>query len=475
MALLEAAPDPVGAVMPAAGHRPWWRHLNSLLFLVPAAVWLLAIVVYPVFATIRYSLFNETASHFVGLSNYKTLFTSDDLLIAFRNNIIWVIIFPFFVTFFGLVFAVLTERIGWATVFKTIIVMPIVFSTTASALVWAEIFTNSQPQIGAVNALVETVSDWVNPPGLYPISASSGQTVAGLASYGLRVGTSNTLVSTSTVHPGGVVRLGVIGIVPGTLQTLGAQQARVPSAVSGGVAGVVWRDFSPTSSNLTTPQSGEDGLPGLRLALVSTTGQQVASTSTTTRGTFSFTGVAPGTYRVQVASSNFGSGFTGVNWLGSQSLTSTGGASQTAQALLSVPLIDMSMIIAYLWIWAGFAMVILAAGLAAVDRAVLEAARIDGATELQTFRRVTMPLLAPVLTVVFVTMVINVLKIFDIVINMAPGSSQQQANTLALSIYNDGFTSGIHTGLASAIAVILFVLVVPAMLWNLKKLKASGF
>jgi alpha-glucoside transport system permease protein len=475
MALLEAAPEQLGDVMSTSRRRPWWRHASSLIFLVPAAIWLLAIVVYPVFATIRYSLFNETASQFVGLSNYKTLFTSDDLLVAFRNNIIWVVIFPFFVTFFGLVFAVLTERIAWATVFKTIIVMPIVFSTTASALVWADIFTNSQPQIGAVNALLETVSDWFNPPGLYPINSSAGQTVAGLASYGLHSGGSNTLVSSTTVHPGGVVRLGMVGIVPATLQTLGAQQAHLPKVASGAVSGVVWRDFSPTSSNLTTPQSGEDGLPDLRLALVSAAGGQVASTSTDANGTFSFTGVAPGTYRVEVASSNFGSGFTGVNWLGSQSLTPTANAGQTAQALLSVPLIDMSMIIAYLWIWAGFAMVILAAGLAAIDRSALEAARIDGATELQTFRRVTMPLLAPVLTVVFVTMVINVLKIFDIVINMAPGSSQQQANTLALSIYNDGFTSGIHTGLASAIAVVLFVLVVPAMFWNLKKLKASGY
>jgi alpha-glucoside transport system permease protein len=475
MALLEAAPDPLGAVAAPSRRRPWWRHASSLAFLVPAAIWLAAIVIYPVFATIRYSLFNETASKFVGLSNYKTLFTSDDLLVAFRNNIIWVVIFPFFVTFFGLVFAVLTERIAWATVFKTIIVMPIVFSTTASALVWADIFTNSQPQIGAVNALLETVSDWVNPPGLYPINSSAGQSVSGLASYGLHPGASNTLVSTTTVRPGGVIRLGMIGIVPATLQTLGAQEAHLPKVASGAVSGVVWRDFSPTSSNLTTPQSGEDGLPDLRLALVSAAGGQVASTSTDAHGTFSFTGVAPGNYRVEVASSNFGSGFTGVNWLGSQSLTPTASAGQTAQALLSVPLIDMSMIIAYLWIWAGFAMVILAAGLASIDRSALEAARIDGATELQTFRRVTMPLLAPVLTVVFVTMVINVLKIFDIVINMAPGSSQQQANTLALSIYNDGFTSGIHTGLASAIAVILFVLVVPAMLWNLKKLKASGY
>ena len=132
------------------------------------------------------------------------------------------------------------------------------------------------------------------------------------------------------------------------------------------------------------------------------------------------------------------------------------------------------MIIAYLWIWSGFSMVLIGAGLSALDRQVLEAARVDGATEWQTFRRVTMPLLAPVLTVVFVTAVINVLKIFDIVVNMAPGASQQQANTLALQIYNSGFSGGIHTGLASAIAVILFVLVVPAMVWNLKKLRASN-
>ena len=55
---------------------------------------------------------------------------------------------------------------------------------------------------------------------------------------------------------------------------------------------------------------------------------------------------------------------------------------------------------------------------------MLEAARTDGATEWQVFRRVTVPLLAPVLTVVFITMLINVLKVFDIVLSVAPGSSQ---------------------------------------------------
>ena len=74
------------------------------------------------------------------------------------------------------------------------------------------------------------------------------------------------------------------------------------------------------------------------------------------------------------------------------------------------------MIIAYIWIWAGFSMVVIAAGLAAIPRDVLEAARTDGASEWQVFRRVTVPLLAPVLTVVFITMLINVLKVFDIVL-----------------------------------------------------------
>ena len=133
-------------------HRSWIRrHAVSLAFLAPAAIWLLFIVVWPTIDTVRLSLFNESATKFLGLTNYKTVFSTDTILTAFRNNVIWVLIFPFFVTTFGLIFAVLTERIRWATAFKALIVMPIVFSTTASALVWATIFDNS-PQIGAVNA-----------------------------------------------------------------------------------------------------------------------------------------------------------------------------------------------------------------------------------------------------------------------------------------------------------------------------------
>jgi len=136
-----------------------------------------------------------------------------------------------------------------------------------------------------------------------------------------------------------------------------------------------------------------------------------------------------------------------------------------------VPLVDLAMIVAYLWMWAGFAMVVIGAGLTSLNRELLEAGRVDGATEAQIFRRITMPLLAPVLVVVLVTMIINVLKIFDVILNMAPGSSQGDASTLALVMFNEGFTGGIHSGLASAIAVILFLLVIPAMVANLRRIR----
>jgi alpha-glucoside transport system permease protein len=205
--------------------------------------------------------------------------------------------------------------------------------------------------------------------------------------------------------------------------------------------------------------------------LIRSDGSTVATTTTDAHGDFQFGGVGSGGYYVQIDASNFRSGFTGIFWLGAQSLTPTSSLSKTAQALLSVPLVDISMIIAYLWIWAGFAMVVIGAGLASMDREVLEAAHMDGANEWQTFRRMTMPMLSPVLVVVVVTMLINVLKIFDIILNMAPGSSQGEANTLALAMYNFGFTGLGNWGLASALAVILFILVVPAIVLNLRRIK----
>ena len=148
---------------------------------------------------------------------------------------------------------------------------------------------------------------------------------------------------------------------------------------------------------------GELGLPGVTVELRSSTGSTVKSAKSAANGSFEFTNVAPGSYHAAVGAQTFAKPFGGFSWLGPN-------------------LITPSLLIAYIWIWAGFAMVVIGAGLAAMPRDVLEAARTDGATEWQVFRRVTVPLLAPVLSVVFITMTINVLKVFDLVISLAPES-----------------------------------------------------
>ena len=91
--------------------------------------------------------------------------------------------------------------------------------------------------------------------------------------------------------------------------------------------------------------------------------------------------------------------------------------------------------------------------------------------EWQVFRRVTVPLLAPVLSVVFITMIINVLKVFDLVITLAPGSSQNAASVIALAMWRTSFGGINDFGVGSAIAVFLFVLVVPVLLLNIKRFR----
>ena len=106
-----------------------------------------------------------------------------------------------------------------------------------------------------------------------------------------------------------------------------------------------------------------------------------------------------------------------------------------------------------------------------MPRDVLEAARTDGATEWQVFRRVTVPLLAPVLTVVFITMIINVLKVFDIVITLAPGLDAERRDRDRARDVATSFGGVNDFGVGSAIAVFLFLLVVPVLLLNIRRFR----
>ena len=184
-------------------------------------------------------------------------------------------------------------------------------------------------------------------------------------------------------------------------------------------------------------------------------GKTVDDTTTEPNGTFKFESVQPGTYRAAIGPDTFQTSYAGVSWLGPN-------------------LILPAIMIAYIWVWAGFSMVVIAAGLAAIPRDLLEAARTDGANEWQVFRRITVPLLSPVLTVVFITMLIYVLKVFDIVIAIAPGSVQDDANVIALAMWRTSFGGRNDFGLGSAIAVFLFLLVIPVLLINIRRFRREA-
>jgi alpha-glucoside transport system permease protein len=465
MATLPAAAEPARRPAPVAetipgGPRGPRRFLPVAIFMGPAAVLLGFIVVYPVFSTIIRS-FSDKQGNFNGLGNYKTIFTTAEFLVIIRNNAIWVIVFPFLVTFIGLVFAVMTERIRWGTAFKTIVFAPMAISLFATGVIWRIVY-ETDPHRGVINSAIATVADTVSSPGLY--TASTIKPISGLDTA-----SDQSMISKDTVAPGAALKLGITGILPGDIPP-GAQPAKDPQGAQGAVTGIVWRDFSP-GGHIGVVDPGELGLPAMRVTLQAADGSTAGHATTDLAGNFRFDGVGQGNYHAVLDASNFKPGFQGVNWLGTQSITPTSSLGETGQALLSIPLIDIAEIVAMLWIWSGFAMVIIGAGLAALNREVLEAAKMDGATEWQTFRFVTLPLLMPVLIVVFITMIINVLKIFDIVLAISPEASLPQSDVIALKMWQVGFSPDPDRGLSSSLAVFLFLLVIPVLVINVRRIR----
>src|SRR5262245_18757527 len=114
----------------------WERYGVTALFLAPALIFLAVSIVYPTIRTIIRSFYDRQGDTFVGFDNYETLFTDDELKVALRNNFLWILIVPAFVTALGLVFAVLLERIRFSTAFKVAVFMPMAISLFAAGVIW---------------------------------------------------------------------------------------------------------------------------------------------------------------------------------------------------------------------------------------------------------------------------------------------------------------------------------------------------
>lgn len=137
--------------------------------------------------------------------------------------------------------------------------------------------------------------------------------------------------------------------------------------------------------------------------------------------------------------------------------------------LTTTGLTTFALIIVGAWMQTGFAMVILSAGLKGISTELLEAARVDGATELQVFRRIVLPLLLPTIAVITTTLIIFALKTFDVVYVLGQNGNFG-TEVIANRMYKELFSDG-QPGRASATAVILLLAVIPVMLYNIRRFR----
>ncbi len=287
----------------------WTAMLQPYVFVGPAVAILVWYLLIPTFRTLYISLFDRTSENFVGLQNYIDIFTQRDLLITFRNNLMWIAFGATFAVLFGLLIAVLADRSKFERTAKALIFLPMAISFVGAGIIWNfiyEVKDVSVPQIGLLNAIVV---------------ALGGEPRAW----------------TATVQP--------------------------------------WN--------------------------------------------------------------------------------------------------NLFLIVIVIWLQTGFAMVLFSAALKGIPADLLEAARVDGANEVQIFFRIMIPYIMSTIITVTTTIVIFTLKIFDIVIVMTGG--QFGTEVIATQFYRQYFTNR-NFGLGSAFAVILVLAVLPVMAYNLRQLaEQEGF
>jgi len=299
LVLYLAVAEGVVALLPKtrqAAVRPW-------VWVGPAVVLVLLFLVVPGLNTLYLSFMNADSTRFVAGANYAHAVTDPDFLMAIRNSLVWLVALPVLAVALGLAMAVLTDRVPYGAVARSMLFLPVAISAVAGGVIWGFMYD-------------------YRPPG-------AAQT-----------GTLNALVT-----------------------SFGAD-----------------------------PQS----------------------------------------------------------WLVS-SFTNNG-----------------ALIVATVWMTAGFCMVILGAALRGIPDELLEAARVDGANEMHIFARITLPLVAPTITVVATTMVIVALKVFDIVYVMTNGNFGTEV--VATIMFKELFSARDY-GQASAIAVMLMAMIVPIMAWNLRSFR----
>jgi len=344
--------------------RPW-------LFLAPALLALGLYLAYPVFATLWMSFTDRDLDDaFVGFANYEQMFSEPKFWEAMKNNMLWLIVVPAASTGFGLLAAQLTDRIGWGSIAKSLIFMPMAISFVGAAVIFKLIYDTrpvDSAQIGVLNAV------WMNFTG----------------------------------GPGSFI---VLRLIPGLLLICGA-------AIFAYVA------YSMIN---TIREKGGAIMRGIGVILMA------------------FFAVSLLIFAYGAFTNEFPYG--------------------EPQTWLTIPgWNSFLLMIVLIWIQTGFAMVILSAALRGIPEETIEAAIVDGANPFQVFFKIKVPQIAGTIVVVWTTITLTVLKVFDIVFAMTNG--QWQTQVLANYMFDKLFRAN-DWGVGSAAAIIIMLLVSPILIWN---------
>ena len=133
--------------------------------------------------------------------------------------------------------------------------------------------------------------------------------------------------------------------------------------------------------------------------------------------------------------------------------------------------VNFALIVAGIWGSAGFAVVILSAALKGISTEILEAARVDGASEGQIFRRIIIPMLSLPISVIAVTLTINVVKLFDLVFVMSGGGPGNASTVIAVQMYEQ--FSARNFEYSAAVAVVMLLILVPVMIFNVRRFRSE--
>ena len=281
--------------------------VRPYVFVGPALVILGVFLVYPVISTILTAFKDAQGEKFVGLDNFRFVFTDPNMLTAIRNTFGWIILVTIFAVGIGLAFATLADRLHHGEAFaKSMIFLPLAISFAGASITWQLIYS-FRPQGFGTN----------------------------------------------------------IGLLNGIMLGLGQQP---------------------------------------------------------------------------------------VAWLGLE------------------PWNNLLLMVIMVWMQTGFAMVVLSAAIKSIPDEIIEAARIDGASEMQVFRKVIVPSILPTIAVVTTYMVINAMKVFDIVFVQPANAEANGTVVIAERMIRWFFLNG-HDGRGAAIAIILFIAVIPVMIWNVKRFR----